>query len=326
MDPIRQLEDLLESFNNVIEKCTEYRQDMYQPCAEQHVTKPFVRQEDEFSVHGIGFHYLLRRSLDVEILETNRARALECLELLYNFVETVESKLPFIFIEEEELKNKFIWFPSKISFGEIKEAIEKMRIKKNQNFFKVRFIEGYIGDGKSALLVSKNTFDSELDYFYRSEIKLNSLGFSHMPEVFFRVFALVGIFGAMCNSLIRETELFIDRSWLSHEYFASHLKSRFSIDYHPPAPRTLSLGFFSHVILWTRLFRSLNGWPGDLVLTEDVEFYFRQTPMEYPWPFREHRQMEMDIYKSEQELVIHYKQFYLFLNKYFIKCNNSFQQ
>ena len=94
MDPIRQLEDLLESFNSVIEKCTEYRQDMYQPCAEQHVTKPFVRQEDEFSVHGIGFHYLLRRSLDVEILEANRARALECLELLYNFVETVESKLP----------------------------------------------------------------------------------------------------------------------------------------------------------------------------------------------------------------------------------------
>ena len=168
-----------------------------------------------------------------------------------------------------------------------------MRFKSNQKYFKVRIIEGYIGDGKSALLLEKKTFDSELDFFYRAEIKENWLGVSHMPEVFFRV-------------------------------FAGNLKSRLTVNYKPPTPiRTFHKCFFATIILWSKLFRSFNEWVGDHVLTEVVEFYFRQTPMERPWPFREHRRMEMDIYKTEDELVKHYKQFYLYLNKFF---NSIFNQ
>ena len=322
MDPIKKLESLLESFNLVIGRCSEHREGLFQPCAEQHVSEAFAGQEGEFSVHAIGFHYLIRHGVDTDSLATNRIHALECLEVMSSYANLVEESLESIFVDDVELRKRFIWFPSKICFDTIRESIEEMRLKKNQRFFKLRFIEGYIGDGKSALLTAKNTFDSELDYFYRAEIKLNSLGVSHMPEVFFRVFALLGIYGALCNSLILETDLFIDRSWLSHEYFASHLKSRLTVVYHPPKPSTLSITFFSNLILWTKMFRSFNEWLGDLILTEEVEFYFRQTPMERPWPFRQHRQMEMDIYQCEEDLVKHYKQFYLFLNKYFMKCSN----
>ena len=320
MDPIKQLEFLLQYFNEVIEKCTVFQDELFLPCSKQTVSKAFVKQEGDFSVHEIGFHYILKRPVDSDSLALNRIQALACVKLLSQYAASVEACIDSIFVDGEELKKRFIWFPSNISFETIEEAIEKMRFKSNQKYFKVRILEGYIGDGKSALLLEKKTFDSELDYFYRAEIKENGLGVSHMPEVFFRVFALLGIYGAMCNSLILEREFFIDRSWLSHEYFACNLKSRLTVDYKPPSPRTLHKNFFATLILWSKLFRSFNEWVGDHILTEVVEFYFRQTPMERPWPFREHRRMEMDIYKTEDELVKHYKQFYLYLNKYFMEC------
>ena len=70
-----------------------------------------------------------------------------------------------------------------------------------------------------------------------------------MPEIFFRVFALLGIYGAFANSLINDTELFIDRSWLSHEYFAKHLVSRYRnvVKYSPAEPfGKLDKKFFLH--------------------------------------------------------------------------------
>ena len=321
MDPIKQLEFLLQYFNEVIDKCTVDRDELFQPRTKHNISKAFSKQEGDFSVHQIGFHYMLKHPLDSDSLALNRSHALACVKLISKYASAVESCIDSIFVDGAELKKRFIWFPSNVSFEMIEEAIEQMRFKSNQKYFKVRIIEGYIGDGKSALLLEKKTFDSELDYFYRAEIKENWLGASHMPEVFFRVFALLGIYGAMCSSLMLETEFFIDRSWLSHEYFAGNLKSRLTVNYKPPTPiRTFHKCFFATIILWSKLFRSFNEWVGDHVLTEVVEFYFRQTPMERPWPFREHRRMEMDIYKTEDELVKHYKQFYLYLNKFFMEC------
>ena len=313
---------MFQYFNEVIEKCTVFEDELFLPRTKHNISKAFSKQDGDFSVHEIGFHYTLKRPLNSDSLALNRNYALACVKPMSQFAASVETCIDSIFVDGAELKKRFIWFPSNISFETIEEAIEQMRFKSNQKYFKVRLLEGYIGDGKSALLLEKKTFDSELDYFYRAEIKENGLGVSHMPEVFFRVFALLGIYGAMCRSLMLETEFFIDRSWLSHEYFKWNLKSRLAFDYKPPTPRigTLHKNFFATIILWSKLFRSFDEWVGDHILTEVVEFYFRQTPMERPWPFREHRRMEMDIYKTEDELVKHYKQFYLYLNKFFMEC------
>ena len=185
-------------------------------------------------------------------------------------------------------------------------------------------MDGYIGEGKSEFLKQRLTFDSELDYFYRAKIKPNSLGLDYMPEVFFRVFALLGIYGAFCSCLVNGTELFIDRSWLSHEYFSTNLVSRFrdTVKFKPELPfAQLNKKFFSYIFMWPWLFRD-NGLRNQETrnFRESVLFYFKQTPIEYPWPFREHRQMEMDVYKTEKDLIQHIKQFYLVVNKYFMKC------
>ena len=320
MDPIKRLELIAKEYNKVIEHTKKHEPELIAPRAIQYC-EPFVGQDGEFSIHEIHFLYYCHDPLDDNVLYNNRTHIIKGLVALFNYASTIERHLDGIFEEDElEIVKRFEWFPSKVTFDQIKEGLEK---KKQDRNFRVHIIEGYIGDGKSQLINNHGTFDSELDYFYRAKIKTNSLGIDHMPECFFRVFALLGIYGAFCSCLINGTELFIDRSWLSHDYFSENLVSRYKdiIKYNPPLPfRKLDKAFFAHLFLWPWLFRDTS--ISDLNsrnFKESVPFYFRQTPIEYPWPFMEHRKMEMDVYKSEKELISHYKKFYLGLNQYFIK-------
>ena len=89
------------------------------------------------------------------------------LSLYANVIESAD-----IFVEEKMLNR---WFPSKVSIDKIREALQKANIQKRCHPFRINIVEGYIGDGKSQLIKTKNTFDSELDYFYRAKIKSNSL-------------------------------------------------------------------------------------------------------------------------------------------------------
>ena len=322
MDSIQKLELLLNQFTRVVNYVSQIKPELITPRDQQHC-EPFVGQEGEFNIHDIIFDYSSINLLDEEYLQLNQGQAISGLVALSLYADVIESSLDDIFVDEE-LLNRFEWFPSKVSFDKLREALQLANIRKRCHPFRINIVEGYIGEGKSQLLKAKNTFDSELDYFYRAKIKPNSLGFEYMPEIFFRVFALLGIYGSFANSLINGAELFIDRSWLSHEYFAKHLVSRYRnvVKYSPPETfGKLDKKFFSNLFLWPWLFRD-NGLRNYETrhLKEKVSFYFRQTPIEYPWPLMEHRQMEMDVYKTEADLVVHYKQFYLYLNKYFMKC------
>lgn len=322
MDSIQTLESLLSQFTQVVSYISQVNPELINP-RDQQFCDPFVGQEGEFEIHNIIFEYYSINILDEEHLNLNQEQAINGLMALSLYADVIESSLGNIFVEEEII-NRFEWFPSKVRFGTIREALRKLNIQKRCRQFRINIIEGYIGDGKSQLLKTKNTFDSELDYFYRAKIKPNSLGLEYMPEIFFRIFALLGIYGSFASSLINDTELFIDRSWVSHEYFSKHLVSRYRdmVKYSPPEPfGKLDKKFFSHLFLWPWLFRE-NGLKNYETrhLQEKVSFYFRQTPIEYPWPFMDHRQMEMDVYKTKEDLIDHYKQFYLYLNKYFMKC------
>ena len=320
MDSIQKLEFLLSQFSRVVDFIGSVHSELITP-RDCQSCEPFVGQDGEFNVHEIIFEYHSFKSLDEETIIQCQDQVINGLLALSLYADLVECSLADIFVDDETM-SRFPWFPSKVSFEKIKESLGAIR--KRHHSFRANIVEGYIGDGKSQLLKEKKTFDSELDYFYRAKIKQNSLGLEYMPELFFRVFALLGIYGAFCSSLIDGTDLFIDRSWLSHEYFAKNLVSRFRnvVKYCPPEPFSkLDKKFFSNLFIWPWMFRD-NGLTHyeARYFREKVSFYFRQTPIEYPWPFMDHRQMEKDVYKTEQDLVSHYKQFYLYLNKYFMKC------
>ena len=320
-DSLTSLEYLLAAFDAQVSKICLVDPQLIRPCIFEELHEPFAGQIGDFSIHKLRFSYIKNTvPITPETLSSERARVVEHLNGLYHFAYLVEQEARRIFVDST-LVDKFAWFPSKIKFEQITEALSDIQHAFDNEYFRVRIVEGYIGDGKTALLRSMDTFDSELDYFYRAQIKENNYNLTHMPEGFFRIFALLGIYGAFCNSIMIKKPLFIDRSWISHEYFASHGKPRIVCDYKLPATSsTLDRSFFVSIFSWARVFRQLDTPFPEFSISEDVEFYFRQTPIEMPWPFGEHRKMEQEVYATQADLIKHYKQFYLMLNKYFIRC------
>ena len=320
-DSLTSLEYLLEVFDVTLAKIAETQPEHLRPCVFEELTEPFAGLVGDFTIHKIRFSYMKAAQLiNEDSLSCDRRRVVENISSLYWFASLVEQEARKIFVHTEIL-DTFVWFPSKIKLEKIVAALREIQYTFDYDYFRARIIEGYVGDGKSQLINSVGSFDSELDYLYRAEIKENSHQLKHMPEGFFRVFALLGIYGALCSSIVNKTPFFIDRSWISHEYFASQGKPRYVNDYvMPEISATLNRDFFVNIFSWPRVFRQLDSPLAGFSLTEDIEFYFRQTPIEIPWPFREHRQLEQEVYATKEELIKHYKQFYLMLNKYFLKC------
>jgi len=76
-------------------------------------------------------------------------------------------------------------------------------------------IDGFIAEGKSALLAAHKLVDSECDAFWR----LPTLTGKPLPPKYICIFQLFGIAEAVCQAIANQSGLVLDRGALSHIYF-----------------------------------------------------------------------------------------------------------
>ena len=331
LDPIDILEGYLERFTSIVNGAARYwttddddykaddDQGFFKPWGAEDMALPFAGQDGEFSRHVLRFYYVMNNHPHAATKQAHRWKLFEILKCLHEYAGVLEAFNDDVFLDTD-INMNFPFFKRVKSFDMLKEKVYEVSCGKGASCLNISFIEGFIGDGKTQFLANINTFDSELDFFYRAELLENKYGYKYMPEVFYRCFALLGIYGAICSSVLDNTPLFIDPSWISHDYFDKHGESRFP--YKPKTePGVFSHDFFASLILLTEM-TQLSQTRLLRIMCVDVSFYFRQTPIEMPWPFHATRQMEQELYPTQNKLAEHYKRFYLILNKYFMSTRS----
>lgn len=273
----------------------------------------------------------------IEVLEGSQSLAkhkakklvIRHLESLSKFCEQIIIFSEHIFQDEclEELLSSYLFEVPDFSqvkqkakeFEELPLSSSNMEVLENDkdNYLtridysdsKLHILEGFIMEGKTEFLDKNDLFDSEISKFYRASLKPNKFNLENVPNKYFKLFALAGIYGSFCKFFDTNT-LVIDRSWISHNWFADKSKEQTFLSRH----------LYWHFSFWATI---LTDKLSDNEFFLTMYMWYKVCP-QVPWPIYDHRKMEQGLYEDKDDLELNYVNFYAKLNSYL--ANFSFNK
>jgi len=311
-DPIAILDYLLETARFIAQKISRGNPQKYFVDYDFDFAKTNLESYDPFFIWTKqNFACYLKLNADKnKVGELYKKVIFRHLRSFDKFIQLVDVCLTKIF-DEEQLRTLFenhVDYFSQSDFLSVKEKIKKLFYMPNGSFKDSNImIEGFIMEGKTEFLNSKQILDSEISDFYRMKLK-NGMD---LPNKYFKIFALVGIYFTFHQYLMEDRkEFIIDRSWISHWYF--YTKNSDDFDF------ILDEKFYCAIFSWIPFF--VNGKHLIEKEQDTMKFEFsiiHKTIVEkIPWPFYEKREMESKIYFDKASLAHCYREFYHMLFKH----------
>ena len=187
------------------------------------------------------------------------------------------------------------------------EDVHENKDLKNRAPMSCEFYEGFIMEGKSEALIKKAGYDTEADFFWRN----NLIDGSVLLHKYYKIFIWYAIFKHFFARVAAKDEIFyLDRCYMSQfcfEYVADEW-----IDV--PSSKIEQV-----LIDRNKFFQRLYTNFVCICAKSDVAFFevHQMKNFEAPWPFKEEREFEKELYPSELCLNKAFLKFYSFLSNTF---------